>query len=111
MAGVDSSVLDKYKPFKSTALQARRLRREEGMKNRAQKYDELRQQSKAQKDENILAHKARTARIRRGTARQARLSPRAKGAQTPLDFLAIGDSWFEYPLYDSQRPSSRENPE
>ncbi len=71
------------------------------MKSRAQMYDELLRQSKARRDENILDHKARTARIRKGKARQARLNPRATAAKTPLDFLAIGDSWFEYPLYDN----------
>jgi hypothetical protein len=70
------------------------------MKTRAQMYDELLQQSKARRDENIVAHKARTARIRNGKSLRARLNPRAV-AQTPLDFLAIGDSWFEYPLYDN----------
>ena len=71
------------------------------MKSRAQMYDELLRQSKARRGENILAHKARTARIKNGKSRQARLNPRAAAAKTPLDFLAIGDSWFEYPLYDN----------
>ena len=71
------------------------------MKSRAQMYDELLRQSKARRDENILDHKARTARIRKGKTRQARLNPRATAAKTPLDFLAIGDSSFEYPLYDN----------
>ena len=71
------------------------------MKSRAQMYDELLRQSKALRDENILAHKARTARIKKGKSWQARLNPRAAAAKMPLDFLAIGDSWFEYPLYDN----------
>ena len=71
------------------------------MKSQAQMYDELLQQSKARRDENIVDHKARTARILNGKGRRSRLSPRAAAAQTPLDLLAIGDSWFEYPLYDN----------
>jgi len=43
-----------------------------------------------------LAHKRRVARLKRG----ARLRTQANKApaQQPLDFLAIGDSWFDYPL-------------
>ena len=43
-----------------------------------------------------LAHKRRVARLKRGTGlrAQAKKAP----ARRPLDFLAIGDSWFDYPL-------------
>ena len=43
-----------------------------------------------------LAHKRRVARLKRGTGlrAQAKKAP----ARRPLDFLAIGNSWFDYPL-------------
>lgn len=71
------------------------------MKSRSQLYEELLQQSKARRDENIVKHKAQTARILRSKSRRSRRKTRAAAAQTPLDLLAIGDSWFEYPLYDN----------
>lgn len=37
----------------------------------------------------------------RGRARRSRLSPQAAAPSTPLDLVAIGNSWFEYPLYDN----------
>jgi hypothetical protein len=43
-----------------------------------------------------LAHKRRVARLKRGGRLRARANKTV--AQRPLDFLAIGDSWFDYPL-------------
>jgi hypothetical protein len=43
-----------------------------------------------------LAHKRRVARLKRGARLRAGTNKAA--AQQPLDFLAIGDSWFDYPL-------------
>jgi hypothetical protein len=71
------------------------------VKIRAELRDELRLWSKQRRDENIAAHRARNARILRGRARRSRLGPQAAAPSTPLDLVAIGDSWFEYPLYDN----------
>jgi hypothetical protein len=71
------------------------------MKARAQlKYD-LQQWSQQQRDANIVVHQARNARILNGRVRRSRRNPRAAAQQAPLDLLAIGDSWFEYPVYDN----------
>jgi hypothetical protein len=43
-----------------------------------------------------LAHRRRVARLKRGDRLRAGANKAA--AQQPLDFLAIGDSWFDYPL-------------
>jgi hypothetical protein len=43
-----------------------------------------------------LAHKRRVARLKRGARIRSQTNKAA--AQQPLDFLAIGDSWFDYPL-------------
>jgi hypothetical protein len=69
------------------------------MNTRAKLYSDLLQASKAQIAANILSHKARTTRIKAGLHRRRAL--KAVEPQIPLDFLAIGDSWFEYPLYDN----------
>jgi hypothetical protein len=71
------------------------------MKARAQlKYD-LQQWSQQQRDANIVVHQARNARILNGRVRRSRRNPRAAAQEAPLDLLAIGDSWFEYPVYDN----------
>jgi hypothetical protein len=69
------------------------------MNTKAKLYSDLLQASKAQIAANILSHKARTTRIKAGVQRRRAL--KAVEPQVPLDFLAIGDSWFEYPLYDN----------
>jgi len=57
-----------------------------------------------------LAHRRRVGRIKRGAQRRAQRRTKTKkraAAQqqaTQLDFLAIGDSWFDYPL-DGNDPS------
>jgi hypothetical protein len=43
-----------------------------------------------------LAHRRRVERLKRGARLRAETSEAA--APQPLDFLAIGDSWFDYPL-------------
>ena len=71
------------------------------MDKRSQLYTELQDASKAQIAANIILHKQRTTRVRSALDRRKAL--KAKRAATPLpavplDILAIGDSWFEYPL-------------
>ena len=59
----------------------------------------------AELDRRTLAHKRRVARTRRGAQLRAQRRVKAKKPKaatqaqaTQLDFLAIGDSWFDYPL-------------
>jgi len=58
----------------------------------------------AELDRRTLAHKRRVGRIRRGAQLRAQRRGKAKKPKpapqqaTQLDFLAIGDSWFDYPL-------------
>ena len=66
------------------------------MDKRTQLYWRLKDAAEAEIAENIQNHKMRTERIRSGLAH--RKAPGAKVQKLPLDFLAIGDSWFEYPL-------------
>jgi hypothetical protein len=71
------------------------------MDRRTQLYLELLESSKAENEANIKAHKLKTARIKNALGRRKAL--RATRRETPipkvpLNFLAIGDSWFEYPL-------------
>ena len=59
--------------------------------------------SKQRRDANIEEHKLRTSRIKRSQAARKKLqetNKEAKIPKVPFDFLAIGDSWFEYPLYN-----------
>jgi hypothetical protein len=60
------------------------------MNDHTEMWDPLLQQSTSRRAERIVGHRARTAGVRRAAA-----------AQTPLDLLAIGDSWFAYPLLDN----------
>lgn len=60
---------------------------------------DLLEASKAQNAANAQLHKARTSRIHKGRARRRVRKHRLAGL--PLDFLAIGNSWYEYPLYDN----------
>jgi hypothetical protein len=69
------------------------------MTKRVQLYNELLEQSKDHVAENIDRHKLRTTRIKSGLGRLQAL--KAAPSKLPLDFLAIGDSWFEYPLYNN----------
>ena len=77
------------------------------MDKRTQLGIELLEASKAEIAANRDKHKVQTNRIR--TALRQRHALKAARVQTPLpkiplDFLAIGDSWFEYPL-DGNGPS------
>jgi len=67
------------------------------MDSKATVYNKLIETSKAQIDENVRSHKLRAARIQSGIER--RLSLQLSTPKVPLDFYAIGDSWFEYPLW------------
>jgi hypothetical protein len=69
------------------------------MTARTKLYADLLEASKAQIAANIQAHRLRTTRIKSGHARRRALSQQV--SRSPLDFLAIGDSWFEYPLYNN----------
>ena len=62
-----------------------------------------REATEAELDRRTLAHRRRVARLRSGTelrlaARGGKGKKAAAAATRPLDFLALGDSWFEYPL-------------
>jgi hypothetical protein len=46
--------------------------------------------------EQIRKHEMQVEQIRSATRFR-----KGKGSTTPLDFLAIGDSWFRYPLYEN----------
>jgi hypothetical protein len=70
------------------------------MMSRSKLYAELLEASKAQLTANVHTHKLRTTRILKGRARRKALKG-LEVSKLPLDFLAIGDSWFEYPLYDN----------
>jgi hypothetical protein len=74
---------------------------------RAQLYVELQEASKAQIAANRDIHKQQTTRISRAMRDRTALKaahPATPLAKVPLDFLAIGDSWFEY-LLDGNGPS------
>jgi hypothetical protein len=82
------------------------------MNKRTKLYNELLEASKAQIAENTANHKRRTTRFKRAAGRRAAMNAAAAAApaapaaaaaapQVALDFLAIGDSWFEYPLYNN----------
>lgn len=71
------------------------------MDARSKLYTELLESSKAEIAVNVQEHKLRAARIKQGFERRQALrqaDARASVPRLPLDFLAIGDSWFEYPL-------------
>jgi hypothetical protein len=67
------------------------------VKTRSELYAELLELSKAQRTANIQVHTQRATQFKAGKAR--RKSKRA--ISVPLDFLALGDSWFEYPIYNN----------
>jgi hypothetical protein len=71
------------------------------MDTRAQLYTQLLEASKAQNAENINKHKIQSTRVKGSIGRRKTLqatAPQTPIPKIPLDFLAIGDSWFEYPL-------------
>ncbi|MGA7195617.1 MAG: SGNH/GDSL hydrolase family protein [Roseiarcus sp.] len=81
------------------------------MDNRIDLTLQQRQAVEAELAKRTLAHKRRVGRIRRGAQLRAQRRAKAKKPKvsapqqaTQLDFLAIGDSWFDYPL-DGNDPS------
>ena len=73
------------------------------MDKRTRLYAQLLATSKEQRETNVVEHKLRTGRFKRSVRARRKLketNKEAKLAKVPLDFLAIGDSWFEYPLYN-----------
>jgi hypothetical protein len=64
--------------------------------NRIDLNIQQREAVEAELDKRTLAHKRRVDRLKRGVRLRAEASKPA--AHQPLDFLAIGDSWFDYPL-------------
>src|SRR6516225_4660216 len=73
------------------------------MDKRTRLYAQLLDASKERQETNIAEHKLRTGRIKRSLGARRKLrktKKKAKVPKVPLDFLAIGDSWFEYPLYN-----------
>jgi hypothetical protein len=73
------------------------------MDKRTRLNAELLDASKKRRDANIPEHKQRTTRIKRSLDARRKLqetNKEVKVSKVPLDFLAIGDSWFEYPLYN-----------
>jgi hypothetical protein len=70
---------------------------------RTRLYNELLESSKQQRENNIAEHKRGTSRLKHAIRRRKELQVIRKETpvpKTPLDCLAIGDSWFEYPLYN-----------
>jgi hypothetical protein len=66
--------------------------------DRLQLEMQLRQARRDEIERRVTAHNVEVQRNRSGSERRT-----ARGLarrRTPLDFLAIGDSWFEYPLTD-----------
>jgi hypothetical protein len=59
---------------------------------------QLRQARKQEIERRITAHNLDVRRNRTGSQRRTARGSAAR--QLPLDFLAVGDSWFEYPLTD-----------
>jgi hypothetical protein len=71
------------------------------MNKRQQIYDDLLQQSISRRLDNIQLHKSRSSRIKASSARRSRATAAQATQKISIDCLAIGDSWFEYPLYDN----------
>ena len=73
------------------------------MDKRTRLYAELQDASKAEREADIGAHRVQSIGIKSALARLQK-NKSAKMPKVPLDFLAIGNSWFEYPL-DGNGPS------
>jgi hypothetical protein len=65
--------------------------------DRLQLEKQLRDARRAVVEQRRIAHKLETQRNRSGNKRR---TARGAAPAMPLDFLAIGDSWFDYPLND-----------
>jgi hypothetical protein len=73
------------------------------MDKRTRLYTRLLESSKQQRKLNISEHKLRTKGVRSGFRRRhdrLKTHKETRIPSIPLDFLAVGDSWFEYPLYN-----------
>jgi hypothetical protein len=73
------------------------------MDKRTRIYAQLLDASKAEREANITTHKLRNSRIKHSLGWRKKLQETNKATplpKVPLDFLTIGDSWFEYPLYN-----------
>jgi hypothetical protein len=66
--------------------------------DRLQLQRQLRYARRAEVEQRKIAHKLEVQRNRSGNKRRTARGEPARA--TPLDFLAIGDSWFDYPLND-----------
>ncbi len=66
------------------------------MDDRASLAQQQREAIQAEMQTRTLAHKRRVERLRHG--RRLRVEAKKAAAASQLDFLAIGDSWFDYPL-------------
>ena len=64
---------------------------------------QLRQARKADIEKRILDHKSEVAQVK--GVFESRAARGESQGNVPLDFLAIGDSWFEYPVNDDGLPS------
>ena len=64
---------------------------------------QLRQARKADIEKRILDHKNEVEQVKGGI--ESRAARGESQGNVPLDFLAIGDSWFEYPVNDDGLPS------
>jgi hypothetical protein len=72
------------------------------MDTRTQLYMQLLEAVEAENAARVITHKDENNRIKSGIEhRRALKKPLPK---VPLDFLAIGDSWFEYPLNGNDLP-------
>jgi hypothetical protein len=65
---------------------------------RLQLEQQLRDARSAEIEQRRLAHKLEVQRNRNGDTRRTARGEAARS--TPLDLLAVGDSWFDYPLND-----------
>ena len=59
---------------------------------------QLREARRAEIERRVAAHNLEVDRVTSGAARRTTLG--LAPAKRPLDFLAVGDSWFDYPLND-----------
>ena len=69
------------------------------MNKRTRIYSQLLDESKKRRETNIEEHKQRTGHIKHSLRARRKLQEAKKETKVPkvpLDFLAIGDSWFEF---------------
>jgi hypothetical protein len=74
------------------------------MDTKTKLYNDLLYASKALIVENEKTHKLKNTRVKAGHGRREALkqkNPKVPVPKVPLDFFAIGDSFFEYPLLNN----------